>query len=69
MSRSPRRWLEFNVRALKSIYDFITGGSIVTPVFLAAAILAAFFLPAFRPEAFLALVALAFIASTFERTT
>lgn len=57
------------MRVLRSIYDFVTGGSLVSPLFLAGAILAAFFLPMFRMEAFLALVAIGFIASTFERTT
>lgn len=57
------------MRVLRTIYDFVTGGSMASPLFLAGAIVAAFFLPAFRMETFLALVAIGFIASTFERTT
>ena len=54
------------MRVVTEVYDFITGGSLVTPVGVACAIAAAFLLPAFRAEAFVAIVALTFVASTFE---
>lgn len=55
------------MRVVHEIYDFITGGSIVTPVGVACAIAAAFLLPAMRPELFVAIVALTFVAATFEK--
>ncbi len=55
------------MRALSEIYDFITGGSIVTPFGLAIAILAAFWLPHLRAEAFVGIAALTFVAASFER--
>lgn len=57
------------MRALKRIYDFITGGSIVTPIGLALALIVAFTLPSMRPEAFCALIVLTFVGSAFERPT
>ena len=57
------------MKVLREIYDFITGGSIASPVLLACAIAAAYLLPSFRAEAFTVLVVLAFIVSTFERVT
>jgi hypothetical protein len=54
------------MRVVTEVYDFITGGSIVTPIGVACAIAAAFLLPAYRAESFVAIVALTFVASTFE---
>lgn len=54
------------MRVVTEVYDFITGGSLVTPVGVACAIAAAFLLPGHRAEAFVSIVALTFIASTFE---
>ncbi|MBV8637631.1 MAG: hypothetical protein JO322_06055 [Candidatus Eremiobacteraeota bacterium] len=54
------------MRVVNEIYDFITGGSVVTPVGVACAIAAAFLMPAFRAETFVGIVALTFVASTFE---
>jgi hypothetical protein len=55
------------VRVLNEIYDFITGGSVVTPVGVTLAILAAFFMPVNGIPTFVALIALTFVAATFER--
>ncbi len=55
------------MRLVNEIYDFITGGSVVTPIGVACAIAAAFLMPAFRAEIFVAIVALTFGASTFEK--
>lgn len=54
------------MRVVNEIYDFITGGSVVTPVGVACAIAAAFLLPAFRAETFVGIIAVTFVASTFE---
>jgi hypothetical protein len=54
------------MRVVTEIYDFITGGSVVTPIGVACAIAAAFLLPTYRAESFVGIVALTFIASTFE---
>jgi hypothetical protein len=55
------------VRALRSVYDFITGGSIAAPVALAGGIVAALAFPAWRGVLLAAFIALGFVASTFER--
>ena len=55
------------MNALNEIYDFITGGSAVSPFGVAFAILAAFWLPAYRLEAFVTIVSLTFVISTFEK--
>lgn len=57
------------MRALHEIYDFITGGSIVTPFGVAAAILAAFLVPAWGAQLFIVLVAATFLAAAFEKPT
>ncbi len=57
------------MRLLREIYDFITGGSRLTPFGLALAVIAAFALPTMRAEAFTALVVATFVASTFEKPT
>ncbi len=57
------------MRVVTEIYDFITGGSFVTPIGLACAIACAFLLPAFRTEAFVGIIALTLIAASFERPT
>ena len=54
------------MRVVKEIYDFITGGSVVTPIGVGCAIAAAFLVPTFQPELFVGIVALTFVASTFE---
>ncbi len=54
------------MRVATEVYDFITGGSLVTPVGVACAIAAAFLLPAYRAETFVGIIALTFVASTFE---
>ena len=54
------------MKLLREIYDFITGGSRLTPLGLALALLAAFTLPVFRAEAFVAIVVATLVASTFE---
>jgi len=54
------------VRALRRLYDFITGGSIAAPIGLCCAIVATIVLPAWRAPVFVALVAAAFVASVFE---
>ena len=54
------------MRVVNEIYDFVTGGSVVTPIGLAFAIAAAFLMPVGRAETFVGIVALTFIASTFE---
>lgn len=54
------------MRVVIEIYDFITGGSVVTPIGVACAVTAAFLMPVFRAETFVGIVALTFIASTFE---
>lgn len=54
------------MRVVNEIYDFITGGSVITPIGVACAIAAAFLMPAFRAETFVGIVAMTFIASTFE---
>jgi hypothetical protein len=54
------------MRVVNEIYDFITGGSVVTPIGVACAIAAAFLMPAARAETFVGIVALTFVASTFE---
>ena len=55
------------VRALRSVVEFITGGSIAAPAGLACAIVAAIAFPHARGALFAGIVALAFIASVFER--
>lgn len=55
------------MKVVREVYDFITGGSIASPVLLACGIASALLLHAFRAEAFAAFAALAFIASAFER--
>lgn len=55
------------MRVVNEMYNFITGGSVVTPVGVACAIAAAFLLPASRAELFVAIIALTFVASTFEK--
>jgi hypothetical protein len=55
------------MRVVNEVYDFITGGSAVTPFGVALAIVAAFWLPLFRTEAFLVIVAATFVAATFEK--
>jgi hypothetical protein len=58
------------VRALREIYDFITGGSIVAPIGLFCAITAAVFAPPpWRAPALVTFVAAAFAGSVFERPT
>lgn len=52
---------------LRSIYSFITGGSIVAPIGLAAAIVAASLLPAWRTQAFIVIIAVSLAASVFEK--
>ena len=54
------------MRVLNEVYDFITGGSIVTPIGVALAIVAAFFLPVGAIPTFVTIVALTFVAATFE---
>lgn len=53
--------------ALREIYDFITGGSVASVVFVALAIVCAFTLPVFRGEAFVGCAAVALIAAAFEK--
>lgn len=55
------------MRVLRSVYEFITGGSVVAPLGVALAIVAALALPFARAGAFVAIVACTFIASTYER--
>lgn len=55
------------MRVVNEIYDFITGGSIASPVCVACAILAAFFMPAYRTETFVAFAVLAFVLASFEK--
>ena len=57
------------MNALREIYDFITGGSIVAPVGLACAIVATAFAHAYRAEVLSAILVLTFVASTFEKPT
>jgi hypothetical protein len=57
------------VKALRNVYGFVTGGSIVAPIGLGCAIAAGIALPVGRSVAFLALVAIAFVASTLEKVT
>lgn len=53
------------MKAIREVYDFITGGSAVTPFGLALALLAS----RYGAGAFLGVVLLTFVASTFERVT
>jgi hypothetical protein len=55
------------VRALREVYDFITGGSIVAPIGVLCAIAVAALAPQWRAGVLVALVAAAFIGSVFER--
>ncbi|MDE2483199.1 MAG: hypothetical protein KGN02_13560 [bacterium] len=55
------------MRLVREIYDFITGGSFVTPVGLALALLAVLLLPHFRLESFVLVIIATVVASTFER--
>lgn len=61
------------MKALREIYEFITGGSIVTPIGAACAIvvvsLTTSLAPGLRAGIFLAILVLTLIASTFERVT
>lgn len=57
------------MRVVNEIYDFITGGSVLTPIGVGCAILAAFFLPAFKMETYVAIIAVTFIGATFEKPT
>ena len=57
------------MRVLREINDFITGGSIVSPIGVACAIIAGSLLHAFRGEAVFAILVLTFISSTFEQPT
>lgn len=54
------------MRVVNEIYDFITGGSVVTPIGVACAIAAAFLMPVARTETFVGIVALTLVAATFE---
>ncbi len=51
------------MKVVHEVYDFITGGSLVTPIGLIVAILCA----RFGPAVFLAVVLATFVASTLER--
>lgn len=55
------------MNALREIYDFITGGSVVAPVGLACAIVATVLIHAYRAEVLSAILGLTFVASTLEK--
>lgn len=57
------------MRVLREIYDFITGGSIASPIGVACAIVAGSVLHAFRGEAVSAILVITFIASAYEKPT
>jgi hypothetical protein len=54
------------VRVLRSVYEFITGGSIAAPIALACGIVAALLFPQHRALLLATFVALGFAASTYE---
>ncbi|HEY5257493.1 MAG TPA: hypothetical protein VIJ12_03865 [Candidatus Baltobacteraceae bacterium] len=61
------------MKALREVYEFITGGSIAAPIGLFCAIVAALLTaplpPGARAALFLAILLLTFVAATFERVT
>jgi hypothetical protein len=54
------------VRVLRSVYEFITGGSIAAPVALACGIAATLLFPQHRALLLAGFIAFGFAASTFE---
>jgi hypothetical protein len=57
------------MHALRNVYDFITGGSIASPVGVACAIVAGSLLHSYRGEAVFAILVMTFIVSSFEKPT
>ncbi|HVS46359.1 MAG TPA: hypothetical protein VMS32_06800 [Verrucomicrobiae bacterium] len=61
------------MKALREVYDFVTGGSIVSPIGAICAIVVVLATssldPGLRAAIFLGIIALTLIASTFERVT
>ena len=61
------------MKALREVYEFITGGSIAAPIGVFCAIVAALLASSAQPGAraalFLAILLLTFVAATFERVT
>gem|GEM_PF-4110726 len=55
------------MRALRSIFEFVTGGSLVAPIGLACAILAVLAFPQWRAGAFVTIVVFTYAASTYEK--
>lgn len=54
------------MRALREVYDFITGGSLAAPIGLACAIVAALLIPGAREAVFVAVIAATLVASALE---
>ena len=57
------------MHVLRNVYDFITGGSVVSPIGVACAIVAGSLMHTFRAEAVSAILVLTFVASTYEKPT
>ena len=55
------------MNALREVYDFVAGGSIVAPIGLACAIIAGSLLHAYRPEVLTAILVLTLAASCYEK--